>query len=424
MDLTRDLGARAGPLDDERDLGPLLDRAGDARIVMLGEASHGTSEYYRWRTRITQQLVEEKVFSFVAVEGDWPECQRVDRHVRDLPGRPETAREALSAFTRWPTWMWANEEAHDLAVWLRGHNEGHRERMVGFHGLDVYSLWESLDRVMAYLQRTDGDAADAARRAMACFEPYARDVQEYAASTRWLPEGCEADVVEMLAGLRRRAVEEGSFRALDAEQNGWVVRNAERYYRAMVRSGPGSWNLRDTHMMDTLDRLLRHYGPDAKGIVWAHNTHVGDASATDMAEAGMTNLGQLARERHGRDRVVLVGFGSYEGTVVAARAWDAPMERMPVPPAREGSLEDLLHRRLDGGDALLLLDGRPGRPALDHRAIGVVYHPQAERWGNYVPTDLAARYDAFLHLDRTQAVHPLPVPVVHAEVDETYPTGY
>ena len=416
------------PLASMADLDPLLDAVGDARLVLLGEAAHGTSEYYRWRTALTQRLVEEKGFRFVAVEGDWPDCQRVDRYVRGQGSPHGSAREVLATFDRWPTWMWANEEAEELVAWMRGHAEGHPRAPVAFHGLDVYSLWGSLRAVVRYADaRLDGEAQEAARRAWRCFQPYGEDAQAYAAATRWVPSSCEAEVTGMLRGLRARLPEGGgdALADLEAAQNAEVVRNAERYYRAMVRGGPGSWNLRDTHMMDTLDRLLAHHGPGAKGVVWAHNTHVGDASATDMADAGMTNLGQLARERHGRDDVFVVGFGSYEGTVVAGKEWDAPWERMQVPPAREGSLEETLHEASGGRDVLLFppRDARWRRP-VPHRAIGVVYDPRGDRWGNYVRTVLADRYDAFLFLDRTRALAPLGVAPRREEADETYPTGF
>lgn len=419
------------PLRGAADLDPLLDRIGEARYVLLGEASHGTHEYYTWRAEISRRLLQEKGFSFIAVEGDWPDCYRVNRYVKSCPDSGRSAREVLHAFDRWPTWMWANEEIVELAEWLRGHNRVLPEdRRVGFYGLDVYSLWDSMRAVVQYLDLTDPEAARAARGAYRCFEPYREDVQEYARATRWVPASCEREVVAMLHELRNRAAQymDGTRESFfNAEQNALVAKNAEQYYRAMVQGGPSSWNIRDTHMMETLERLMGHHGPDAKAIVWEHNTHIGDARATDMARSGMVNLGQLAREQHGREGVVLVGFASYRGSVIAGREWEAPMEVMPVPPAREGSWEEVLHRAGMEDRLLLLSDGQSPRALHEmrgHRAIGVVYDPAYEAWGNYVPTVLPRRYDALLYLDRTHALRPLHMRVREEhEVPETYPTG-
>jgi erythromycin esterase-like protein len=400
--------------------------------VLLGEASHGTAEYYNWRAAISRRLIVEKGFSFVAVEGDWPDCFRLNRYVKGEHDAGESARQVLHSFERWPTWMWANEEVIVLAEWLRAHNRGLPERSrVGFFGLDVYSLWDSLFRVAGYLRYDHPAALAAARRAFECFEPYSRDVQEYARATRWVGNSCEDEVVELLAAVRRavhgEAPQDGREPSFDAEQNALVVQNAEHYYRTMVRGGPESWNVRDRHMMQTLERLLRHHGRTAKAIVWEHNTHVGDARYTDMAADGMVNVGQLARERNGEDDVVLVGFGSYRGSVIAGRAWDAPMERMPVPAARPGSWEDVLHRS-EGRDCMVVWPRGLHSPALlaprGHRAIGVVYHPEYEH-GNYVPSVLPRRYDAFLYFEESEALRPLldVVPDDASEPPETYPSG-
>jgi erythromycin esterase len=420
------------PLRSPADLDPLLARIGKARVVLLGEASHGTHEYYTWRTAITRRLVEDKGFAFVAVEGDWPDCYRVNRFVKNYPGAPADGRDALETFRRWPTWMWANEEVLDLVEWMRRHNDGRPdEEKVGFYGLDVYSLWDSLHEVIRYLRKADPGALDAARRALRCFEPYGEDAQEYARATVLVPHNCRDEVVELLRRVRERAEaadrdsQDGHF---VAEQNALVVQNSEAYYRAMVRSDSGSWNVRDRHMAETLDRLLVHYGPEARAVVWEHNTHIGDARFTEMADDGMVNLGQLARDRYGETDTVLVGFGSYRGRVIAGRAWDAPWEEMRVPPARADSWEDVLHRA--GTDDKLLIFQRPASAGLSawrgHRAIGVVYRPELEQYGNYVPTVLPRRYDAFLYLDQTAAVRPLLPPAEHEEVEEapeTYPTG-
>jgi erythromycin esterase len=420
----------AQPLASRRDLDPLLARIGQARFVLLGEASHGTSDYYTWRAEISRRLIVEKGFSFIAVEGDWPDCYRVNRFVRGFDGAGESAREVLHNFERWPTWMWANHEVVELAEWLREHNASVPEEMAaGFYGLDVYSLWDSLHQILGYLQRTRPDALPAARRAFACFEPYGEDVQDYAAQSRWLNETCEDEVVAMLTELRGGTAPAGGGQEdqFNAEQNAWVVKNAEHYYRTMIGGGPASWNIRDRHMTQTLERLMRHFGPAAKAIVWEHNTHIGDARFTDMADDGMVNVGQLIREEHGTDDVVLVGFSSHRGSVVAGRAWEAPLEVMPVPPGAEGTWEDLLHGAL-GADGLLIFGEQdrhgPLATVRGHRAIGVVYHPEYER-GNYVPTNLPRRYDTLLFLDQTHALHPLHEvqPREEGEVPETYPSG-
>ncbi|MEU5942602.1 erythromycin esterase family protein [Micromonospora sp. NPDC047548] len=416
----------AAPLADPGDLDVLLDRIGDARVVMLGEASHGTHEFYTWRAAISRRLIEEKGFSFVAVEGDWPDCDRVDRSVRCQADAPSDPRDALATFERWPTWMWANEEVIDFTRWLRIRNASADEpNRAGFHGLDVYSLWESLREIITWLQEHDPEQVPAALAAYRCFQPYDEDPQQYALATRFVPNNCENEVVDLLVGLRERAGGGGAGRFV-AWQNAEIVAGAERYYRTMARGGRESWNVRDRHMDDTLDRLLRHYGPGSKALVWAHNTHVGDARATDMTDAGEVNIGQLARERYGPDQVVLVGFGTHHGTVVAGDAWGAPMEVMPVPPGRRHSLEDALHGAAPA-QALFVFprDGKPDvlTDELDHRAIGVVYHPSRESFGNYVPTVLGDRYDAFCWIDETQAVRPLRVRPTSLAEAETYPSG-
>jgi len=397
--------------------------------VLLGEASHGTHEYHTWRAAITRRLVEEHGFNFVAVEGDWPDCYAVNRFVKGRPGAPDDAGEALAVFRRWPTWMWANEEIEDFAARLRARNDGRPEAgKVGFYGLDVYSLWDSLYEVMGYLRKHAPDALAEARRALRCFEPFGEDAQEYARATVLVPHSCRDEVVGLLRKVRSLPAADGDGRdgRFVAEQNALVAKNAEAYYRAMVRGDGESWNVRDRHMAETLDRLLAHHGPGAKAVVWAHNTHVGDARHTDMADDGMVNLGQLAREAYGRDRVALVGFGSHRGSVIAGEYWGAPWEEMAVPPGREGSWEHVLHEAC-GGDRLLLFDRTGGELAAwrGHRAIGVVYRPGREHYGNYVPTVLPQRYDAFLYLDETTAVRPL-VPAGREEpeeVPETFPSG-
>jgi erythromycin esterase-like protein len=327
--------------------------------------------------------------------------------------------------------MWANEEILALADWLHDYNWGlPEERRAGFYGLDVYSLWNSLYQVIGYLRKTHSRALEAARGAIRCFEPYGEDPQRYARATMWVPESCEDEAVELLREtLADVPAAEGDGRdaKFAAGQNAYVVKNAEAYYRAMVRGGPESWNIRDRHMADTLDRLLKHHGPDAKVIVWEHNTHIGDARYTDMADDGMVNVGQLVRHNVGTRNAVLVGFGSHRGSVIAAKEWEAPMEVMHVPEARQDSWEDLLHRAGENDRLLIFGGGAASRAVAEprgHRAIGVVYHPEIESYGNYVPTVLPKRYDAFVYLNHTRALHPLHLKARHAgEVPETFPTG-
>lgn len=406
-----EIAALATPLDDPADLDPLFERIGDARYVLLGEASHGTAEHYRWRAEITKRLISERGFSFVAVEGDWPDCATVDRWVKGRAQQDRTARQLLGGFQRWPTWMWANVEVAEFVTWLRDHNVRTGEQ-VGFYGLDVYSLWESLRRICDHLSDRRPDALEAAREAFRCFEPYAEDPQRYAWASRVVPAGCESEVIDLLTELHRRPLvaDDDPDAELDALQNAEVLAGAERYYRAMIRGDGESWNVRDCHMADTLDRLMAHHGRGAKAVVWEHNTHVGDARATDMALAGMLNVGQVVRERHHADGVVLVGFGAHRGSVIAARSWGAPMQRMSVPPARVDSHEDLLHRAT-GRPSLLVFPERRDTPWLSsrrgHRAIGVVYDPEGDRHRNWVSTVMGARYDAFCSLEDTDSVRPL-----------------
>jgi erythromycin esterase-like protein len=425
--ITEEVRQFSHPFQTAEDLDPLMERIGDARFVLLGEASHGTSEYYQWRARLSSRLINEKGFNFVAVEGDWPDCYRVNRYVKGYPDTGKTARDVLHAFKRWPTWMWANWEIVAFAEWLHNYNKN-KTNNAGFYGLDVYSLWESMESILSYLEKHDPQAAETARQAYQCFEPYGEDVQSYAWSTRLVPENCEDEVIGLLLEMQQRMNRyDGDPEAgFNAEQNALVIKNAEHYYRAIVRSDSGSWNVRDEHMMETLDRLMDFHGSGAKGIVWAHNTHIGDARYTDMARAGMFNIGQLVREQHLSEGVVLTGFGSHHGSVIAGKSWGAPMERMKVPEARAGSWEDVLHQI--GDHQLLLFDkdviSDEIRKVRGHRAIGVVYQPEFESYGNYVPTILPERYDAFIYFDETQALHPLHIEPDGTNPPDTYPWGF
>ncbi len=432
------LRAELAPLDGgPGDYDPLLRLVGDARVVLLGEATHGTHEFYRERARITQRLVEEKGFTIVAVEADWPDAYRVNRWVR---GRSEDreAADALGGFERFPTWMWRNTDVVALAEWLRGWNETRPDpaAQAGFYGLDLYSLYGSIDAVLAYLDAVDPEAARRARYRYACFEQFGEDSQAYGYAAEFgLSPSCEEAAVEQLRDLRERTRPPAA--GLDheerfyAEQNARLVRDAEEYYRTMFRGRVSSWNLRDRHMAETLEALLEHAsagrGRPAKAVVWEHNSHIGDARATELGAGGEWNVGQLTRERHGRD-AVLVGLTTHHGTVTAASEWGAVAERKRVRPALAGSCEALFHELAVPGLYLPLREGAAARYLEDHRlqrAIGVIYLPERERVSHYFHARLAQQFDAVLHFDETRAVVPLePEPIWHAgEAPETYPSG-
>lgn len=420
----------AYPLHSKADLTPLFDRIGNARIVMLGEASHGTHEYYTWRAHITKRLIEEKGFNFIAVEGDWPDCYRLNRFVKGYDIENKSAFKVLQSFNRWPTWMWANWEIVALANWLQEYNsELPVHKKVGFYGLDVYSLWESLESIMQYLRKTDAAALKVAEDAYQCFEPYKKEEgQSYARASQFVPELCENEVVHLLKMIEQKlpTYNTDHENVFNAGQNALIAVNAEKYYRAMIKGGPHSWNIRDRHMADTLERLLQFHGGNSKVVVWEHNTHIGDARATDMAQEGMFNIGELARIKHEHSDVVLVGFGSYKGSVMAGKSWGAPMQAMQMPEAEEGSWEDLLHKAGPENKLLIMEDFMNDlymENHIGHRAIGVVYHPYYEQYGNYVPSILPLRYDAFIYLDETTALHPLHIEPDKIKMPEAFPFG-
>jgi erythromycin esterase-like protein len=416
-----------------RDYDGLLEMAQGARFVLLGEATHGSHELYRERARITQRLIAEQGFNGVVVEADWPDADRVNRWAQ---GRSddEDAQEALRGFRRFPTWMWRNVPVVEFLTWLRESNERARIRPVVFHGMDLYSLHASMEAVIKHLERHDADAAARARDRYACFEmPGGRgsDGQAYGHATRLgALEPCEREALLQLVEMQKRAAGALDPEVFSAEQNARLVRNAEVYYRAMFGSRVSSWNLRDRHMAEMLEGVasfLQRRDGHARIVVWAHNSHLGDARATEMGDRGELNVGQLVREKHG-DEAVLVGFTTYDGTVTAAHDWGDPAERMRVRPALAGSLEELFHDvalprfflPLRGaGEAL----GELREPMLE-RAIGVVYRPDTERWSHYFDARVAAQFDAVVHVDRCRAVEPLEVGQVWtAEPPETYPSA-
>ena len=429
--ISRAVERKALPLRDKKDLRPLLDKLSSAKVVMLGEASHGTQEFYEWRRLISQELIAHHGFQFIAVEGDWPSCYQLNRFVKgEISGN---AKEALGSFQRWPTWMWANTDIIELAHWLRYHNQGLGSiDQAGFYGLDVYSLFESIEEVLKQTEKLDASLAAKIRERYSCFEAFNGDEKFYAKSLFSFPEGCEDEVLKNLRDLLQLRVDKihKAESLFDAQQNARIVANAENYYRVTVFGGDDSWNVRDRHMMETLDTLLKRHGPDAKAIVWAHNTHIGDYRATDMVTEGQVNIGGLAREKYGESQVQLVGFSTYEGEVTASRAWDGPTLSTLVPPAMPGSYEAVFHqvaRRSRMDDFILPLQDKSEEALsriLGHRAIGVVYNPATERYGNYVPTSLSKRYDAMIFIDQTHSLNVLPQKFERKEIPETWPRGF
>jgi erythromycin esterase-like protein len=423
-----------------RDYDPLLSLIGDARLVLLGEASHGTHEFYRERARITQRLVEEHGFTLVAVEADWPDAYRVNRWVRRT-GPDTVAAEALGDFERFPRWMWRNREVLAFVSWLRDYNDARApgRSAVGFYGLDLYSLFGSIEAVIDYLDQVDPEAARRARTRYECFDHFGDDPQTYGYSADLgLSPSCEREVVQQLLELQRRGLTPtgGSQEGLEdetfsAEQNARLVKNAEEYYRTMFRGRISSWNLRDRHMAETLQALLAHFdkgGGPTKAVVWEHNSHIGDARATSMGASGEWNVGQLTREQYGSE-AVLVGFTTFTGTVTAAADWGDPAERKRVRPALPDSYEALLHTSADGPDFLLSLrDAETAavlrRPRLE-RAIGVIYRPETERQSHYFEARLPDQFDAVVHFDETNAVEPLDLdsPWQRDDPPETFPSG-
>ena len=419
----------------------LFDLVGDAQLVLIGEASHGTSEFYTARAQITRRLIEDRGFGAVAAEADWPDAYRVNRYVRG-GGDDATAEEALRGFERFPTWMWRNAAVLDFVGWLREHNgrPGRDERAkAGFYGLDLYSLYRSVHEVISYLDRVDPAAADRARKRYACFDQFSDDdAQVYGfAAAFGAGEECEREVVAQLVDLQRHAVEYARRDGLMAddelfyaEQNARTVRAAEEYYRAMFSGRVSSWNLRDRHMADTLDALVGHLtrqrGAPAKIVVWAHNSHVGDARATETAASGELNVGQLVRERHPGD-CRLIGFTTYTGTVTAASDWEGPAERKWVRPALADSVEELLHEVGEKGFMLRFGAASGSAQALCsarlERAIGVIYRPETERQSHYFGARVADQFDAVIHIDETRAVEPLERTArwQEGEAPETYP---
>ncbi|HTL38586.1 MAG TPA: erythromycin esterase family protein [Kofleriaceae bacterium] len=428
------------------DLEEIAERVAERRIVMIGEASHGTHEFYTTRAELTKLLIERHGFTAVGVEGDWPDCLRIDRFVRGQ-GDDETTDEAFASFERFPKWMWRNHEVEEFATWLRAYNLelGERQRC-GFYGLDLYSLHASMQALIHYLEENDAEAAARARQRYACFDHVGVDPQQYGLHAH-IGAGatCEEEVVAQLVEMQtRKLARSGRSPSGDAwfhaVQQAHVVRNAEAYYRTMFAGRSASWNLRDTHMMDTLDFIASHLGDGAhaKVIVWAHNSHVGDARATEMGDDGQVTIGQLARQRHPHE-VALIGFTTYAGTVIAAHDWEEPAQRMRVRPGLPGSWEQLFHAAEVAHEAEVARFYMTSADLKAHfgadveriqRAIGVVYRPETERMSHYFGARLADEFDVVIHLDATRGLAPLdPLDEEETgdhfadEVPETFPSG-
>jgi protein-L-isoaspartate(D-aspartate) O-methyltransferase len=413
---------------DTADLKPMLRRIGDARVVLLGEATHGTSEFYRMRERISRELIEHKRFSFVAIEGDWPDAARIDHYVRHA----EYAPSEWTAFARFPVWMWRNREVREFVDWLRAHNARVKpDERVAFHGLDLYSLYNSIQSVLNYLDSVDPQTAEVARQRYGCLTPWQSDPAVYGHATlTGQYQTCEREVTAMLTDLlqkRRAYAEHDGERFLDALQNARLVANAERYYRIMYYGSRASWNLRDSHMFETLKNLLSFHGAQCKAIVWAHNSHVGDSAATEMAAREEYNIGHLCRQDFG-DACYSIGFGTNSGTVAAASNWDEAMQIKTVRPALAGSYERLCHEAGEPQFHLPLRQLAPrslvaelSQPRLE-RAIGVIYRPETELQSHYFEAVLPRQFDEYIWFDETRAVTPLRSEELHG-LPDTYPFG-
>ena len=418
----------------------LLDQIGDARFVLIGEASHGTHEFYQQRTQITKRLIQEKGFTAVAVEADWPDAYRINRYVRGVSDDSDSI-DALADFQRFPTWMWRNTDVLNFVGWLREYNDALPKdaTKAGFYGLDLYSLYTSIEAVLKYLDTVDPEASAHARYRYSCFDHFGEDTQSYGYATSFgMGEPCENEVVDQLVELQRRAADyaqrdgripEDEF--FYAEQNARLIKNAEQYYRSMFRGRISSWNLRDRHMAETLNQLVTHFeqqGQPTKVVVWEHNSHLGDARATDMGAAGELNVGQLVRQQYEGD-AFLIGFSTYTGTVTAASNWGASAERKGVRRALPESYEALFHQTGQPNFWLNLQEQNPAvqglhQPRLE-RAIGVIYQPQTERISHYFQARLPEQFDAMIHFDETCAVEPLERTPQwdRGEAPETFPMG-
>jgi len=409
------LESRSYSFTDVSSMSPLIDVARDKRLVLLGESTHGTSEYYVYRDKISRRLIAEQDFNFIVVEGDWPSFYHINRYIKGYDYQDQSTKDLLREhFNRWPQWMWANEEMIDLIDWLKTFNaERNEDNRVGIYGMDVYSKEESINEVRTYLTSQDKNNYKEIASLYDCFIPYGYDGSNYARAIFGGVDDCSEQVIEVVDFFltnRDLLSSEGRESFFNAKQNAYIVKSAEKHFRAAIGRGPESWNYRVYHMEDTVYRLLDFYGLDSKGIVWAHNTHIGDSRATPMYRQGSHNIGQLIRQKLGRDSVLSVGFGCYTGRVIAGSSWESVRQIMRIPEARPNSWEALIKEVSDSDFYILFNDQDRLNSQLnshwDHRAIGVVYNPRQEA-GNYVPTIIPDRYDAFIFFIETSPLNPL-----------------
>jgi erythromycin esterase len=416
------LASKLTPLHKAEDAAnSLIKYLSDKKVVLLGEASHGTQEYYNIRRLITEKLIKDHNFNFVAVEGDWPECYGINKYIKNEKSNQDPL-DVLKSFKRWPTWMWSNQEVLKLMSNLKEINKNREKKhKASVYGLDVYSLFESIDQVIKELGKVDPQMGELARYRYSCFDRFNKDEKKYLNYLVAFPQGCREGVINVLKDvlkLRLDNIEDSEDEVLfNIKQNAQIVLNAESYYRTMIFGDENSWNVRDRHMMDTLDTIFKSLKPDGKAIIWAHNTHIGDYKYTSMVDEGEVNIGGLAREKYGEDNVALVGFGTHRGSVIASNKWGGKIKKLPVPSAMHGSYDDLFHNLCVKMNAPMCsvnfseLKKKEGEEEeflkmKGQRAIGVVYHPAYER-GNYVPTVLCKRYDAFIFVDQTNALEPI-----------------
>lgn len=409
----------------------------DKKVVMLGEASHGTQEYYTVRRLITEKLIKDHNFNFVAVEGDWPECYKINQYIKGI-SKEDTGLKVLKNFKRWPQWMWSNTEILTMMENLKEINDKREKpKKAAIYGLDVYSLFESIDTVISELNKVDPKMAELARYRYGCFDKFHKDEKKYLQYLINFPEGCREGVIQMLVDLlkgRINKMEADDEVLFNIKQNAQIVLNAETYYRTMMIGDDDSWNVRDRHMVDTLDLIFKGLHPEGKAIIWAHNTHIGDYKYTSMIDEGEINIGGLVREKYGDDNVALVGFGTHSGSVIASSKWGGKVKKLPVPPGIHGSFDDYFHKLCVELKAPICYVNFKDIPDKDpskkdflktkgQRAIGVVYHPSYER-GNYVPTVIGKRYDWFIFIDETNALQPLILaPADESKIPEDFPSA-
>ncbi|ADU31089.1 erythromycin esterase family protein [Evansella cellulosilytica] len=412
-ELIKNIEKYAEPFSHTEGLQPLIENASHAKFVLLGEASHGTSEFYKIRSDITKQLIQHHQYSFIAVEGDWPSCYEINRYIKGIATEYKNGEDVLKkSFTRWPAWMWANYEMVELIEWLRNYNQTRNEEdKIGFYGVDVYSLWESIEAIVKYLKKTNSPILQKAINALECLDPFEKKPEKYGISSAFYGENCVSEIIELLHNIQndKQRFKDDSEARLNMTINALVAKNAEHYYYTMMTNDNESWNIRDRHMVEALRHIASFYGTSTKGIVWEHNTHIGDARATDMASEGMVNVGQITREQYSEANIYAIGFGTFEGTVIAGHKWGEKPEVMVVPKGTPCSWEEALHQSSPGNKYIIFNEEnrKEFSNIIGHRAIGVVYNPNFEHHGNYVPSRISERYDAFIHVDKTNALKPL-----------------